>query len=100
MCEVTLQVGYKYMGMFLFDKGNDDGGMAYEENRKIVSAERVNRQGNQMVTVLVGSEGDTDKNQGYMVNSTLNPLIKAGSNEGWIIRAHERFLRWSLRLNR
>ena len=83
MCEVTLQVGYKYMGMFLFDKGNDDGGMAYEENRKIVSAERVNRQGNQMVTVLVGSEGDTDKNQGYMVNSTFHPLIKAGSNEGW-----------------
>ena len=47
------------MGMFLFDKGNDDGGMAYEENRKIVSAERVNRQGNQMVTVLVGSERAT-----------------------------------------
>ena len=28
-------------------------------------------------------EGDTDKSQGYMVNSTMHPLIKAGSNEGW-----------------
>jgi hypothetical protein len=42
----------------------------------------VNRQGHQVVTVLVGSEGDTDKNQGHMVNSTFHPLIKAGSNEG------------------
>ena len=43
----------------------------------------MNRQGHQVVTVLVGSEGDTDKNQGYMVNGTFHPLIKAGSNEGW-----------------
>jgi hypothetical protein len=69
--------------MFLFDKGNDGDGMAYEEHPKIVSVEWVNRQGHQVVTALIGSEGDTEKNQGYMVNSTLHPLIKAGSNEGW-----------------
>jgi hypothetical protein len=43
----------------------------------------MNRHGHQVVTVLIGSEGDTDKNQGYMVNIKLHPLIKAGSNPDW-----------------
>jgi hypothetical protein len=36
--EVTFQVGCKYVGMFLFDKGADDDGMAYEEHRKSPSS--------------------------------------------------------------
>lgn len=74
----------KYVGMCLFDEGDDDGdGSPYQEHRKVVSVEWVNRRGHQVMTVLIGSEDDADKKQGYMVNESLAPLIKAGKNPNW-----------------
>ena len=82
--EVNFRLNTKYIGMCLFDEGDDDGdGDPYAEHRKIVSVEWVNRKGHQVMTVLVGSEVDADKRQGYMINTSLPPLIKAGYNPGW-----------------
>ena len=36
----------------------------------------------QVVTQLIGKEDDPDFNQGYLINATLPPLIKAGKNPG------------------
>ena len=81
---MNFRLNTKYIGMCLFDEGDDDGdGDPYAEHRKIVSVEWVNRKGHQVMTVLVGSEVDADKRQGYMINTSLPPLIKAGYNPGW-----------------
>jgi hypothetical protein len=63
----------KYDGMFIYDDEED-------EHRKIVNVDWVNRKGYQVVTVLVGSENDATKNMGYLINSELPLLIKAGEN--------------------
>ena len=48
-----------------------------------MSVEWVNRRGHEVMSVLIGSEDDADKKQGYMVNESLAPLIKAGKNPNW-----------------
>ena len=68
----------------LYDEDEGDGdGDAYQEHRKIVDVNWVARRGWELVTVLVGSENDQEKNQGYLINSTLPPLIEAGNNPGF-----------------
>ena len=71
-----LKLNDKYNGMRLYDE-------VEEEERVIVNVDWVNRKGYQVVTQLVGFEGDTDQNQGYLINSELPSLIKAGKNPGY-----------------
>ena len=80
--EIRFKLKDKYVCMFLYDEGDDGDGSVYKEHRKIIEIEWVNRRGWQVVTQVVGEEDDAEKNQGYMVNSTLPPLIKAGKNPG------------------
>ena len=55
-------------------------GSIYEDHRNITDLDWINRQGWQVFTCLIGSESDSTKNQGYMINRSLLPLIKAGHN--------------------
>ena len=54
----------------------------YNNHRKIIDLDWVNRQRWQVTTCLIGSESDSAKNQGYMINQSLPPSIKAGGIPG------------------
>ena len=82
---VEFQIKRKYVHdvpLQLYDEDDGDGD-AYQEHRKIVDINWVARRGWELVTVLVGSENDQEKNQCYLINSTLPPLIEAGNNPGF-----------------
>ena len=72
----------KYKDMRIFDEGTDNNGDKYSDHRVVVEVDWANHKGWQVVTQLVGQEEDPDMNQGYLVNSTLPPLLKAGKNPG------------------
>ena len=72
----------KYVSMCLYDENEDGDEEKFQEHRKIVSVDWVNRKGYQVVTNLIGSEDDPDLNEGYLINESLPPLIKAGKNPG------------------
>ena len=80
---VQFQLQTKYIedgDIFLYDEGEDNDGGTYKDHRKIIDLDWVNRVGWQVVTCLVGSEEDSTQNRGYLLNSTLPPLIHAGNN--------------------
>ena len=80
--EMEFKLKDKYVDMKLFDEGKDDDGLEYRESRVIVSVDWVNRKGYEVVTNLIGHETDSDMNEGYLINESLPPLIKAGKNPG------------------
>ena len=64
----------------MHDKSDDGDEEQVDEHRKIVSVTS-KRQGNQVVTQLVGQEDDTDCSEGYLINDAHPELIKkAGKN--------------------
>jgi len=67
--------------MCLYDENEDGDEEEFQEHRKIVSVDWVNRKGYQVVTNLIGSEDDPDLNEGYLTNGSLPPLIKAGKSQ-------------------
>ena len=80
--EIKFKLAQKYKDMRIFDEGTDNNGDKYSDHRVVVEVDWANHKGWQVVTQLVGQEEDPDMNQGYLVNSTLPPLLKAGKNPG------------------
>ena len=79
---IEFKIKAKWLGMYLYDEDVDEDGEEYGDHRKIVGVEWAPHKGYKLETVLIDKDGKEEEkaSQGYLVNSSLPTLVKAGKN--------------------